>query len=153
MKATSEVGDSLRNIQSKARENVQAVDAAAQEIVTSANAAEQAAEDVDIRRMGIEAGELELHGGLGDGLLHLAAHDVGFLHELPDPTAPAGPEAELQESDGDNRSRDGSDGTDESLLAADFLANIFAEDGGLEVGKDLRTVGMHELKRRKSPSR
>lgn len=47
MKATSEVGDSLRNIQAKARENVQAVDAAAQEIVTSANAAEQAAEDVD----------------------------------------------------------------------------------------------------------
>ena len=47
MKATSEVGDSLRNIQAKARENVQAVDAAAQDIVTSASAAEQAAEDVD----------------------------------------------------------------------------------------------------------
>lgn len=46
MKATSEVGESLRNIQAKARENVQAVDAAAQDIVTSASAAEQAANEV-----------------------------------------------------------------------------------------------------------
>ena len=47
MKATGEVGESLRNIQAKARENVQAVDAAAQDIISSASAAEKAAGHVD----------------------------------------------------------------------------------------------------------
>ncbi|MTJ93544.1 MAG: bacteriohemerythrin [Desulfovibrio sp.] len=47
MNATREVGESLRSIQTKARENVQAVDAAAQDIINSASTAEQAAEDVN----------------------------------------------------------------------------------------------------------
>ena len=47
MKATGEVGESLRSIQAKARENVHAVDAAAQDIVSSASAAEEAAGHVD----------------------------------------------------------------------------------------------------------
>ena len=47
MNATREVGESLRNIQAKARENVQAVDAAAQDIISSASTAEQAAADVN----------------------------------------------------------------------------------------------------------
>ena len=47
MNATREVGESLRSIQTKARENVQAVDAAAQDIISSASTAEQAAEDVN----------------------------------------------------------------------------------------------------------
>ena len=47
MNATREVGESLRSIQANARENVQAVDAAAQDIVSSAGTAEQAAEDVN----------------------------------------------------------------------------------------------------------
>ena len=47
MNATREVGDSLHNIQVKARENVQAVDAAAQDIINSASTAEQAAADVN----------------------------------------------------------------------------------------------------------
>ena len=47
MNATREVGESLSSIQANARENVQAVDAAAQDIVASADTAEQAAEDVN----------------------------------------------------------------------------------------------------------
>ena len=47
MNATREVGESLRSIQAKARENVQAVDSAAQDIIASAHTAEQAAADVN----------------------------------------------------------------------------------------------------------
>ena len=47
MNATREVGESLRSIQTKARENVQAVDSAAQDIIASAHTAEQAAADVN----------------------------------------------------------------------------------------------------------
>ncbi len=47
MNATREVGESLHSIQTKARENVQAVDSAAQDIIASAHTAEQAAADVN----------------------------------------------------------------------------------------------------------
>jgi len=62
--------------------------------------------------------------------------EVGVLNEFAGSSTPACPEAKAEDADGNNRSREGVDDTDEGLSACDFLADVFAKKATLEVGRD-----------------
>ena len=83
-------------------------------------------EEMDIRGMCIHVAQTERHFGLGDGLILLGIVDQAFLDEITTPAAPAGPETEFEKSDRKTWSRDSTDHSHQSLLAADFSTHIFA---------------------------
>lgn len=94
------------------------------------------AEYMDIRRVGIQGGEAESDRGFGDWSIVIATHHQRFLLKFPGATTPSGPQTEFKKSDGHNRGGDHIDDTHQRLTAIDFLAHIFAEDDGLQIGKD-----------------
>jgi hypothetical protein len=96
----------------------------------------ESAEDMDIGGVGVEGGELELDLAGGDGLVILGVEDGGLLGEPAGAAAPAGPEAELEESERDGGRGNDADDADEGLLSAGLLTDILAEDTGLKVGQD-----------------
>ena len=95
-----------------------------------------AAEDMHIRGMGVEGGEVESDLAGGDGFIVLGVEDRGLLRKFPDPTAPAGPEAEFKKTERDRRGGDDSDDADEGLLAAGFLPDILAKETRLKIWQD-----------------
>lgn len=96
-----------------------------------------AAEDVNICGVGIELAKLKLDVGLGEHMFVVSAgKDAGSLGEAALATAPARPEAQLEEGDRKCGSRNGGDDADQGLLTADFGADILAKEAGLKIGKD-----------------
>lgn len=87
-------------------------------------------------------GEAEGNLRLGDCLILLRIVDEALLNEITASAAPAGPEAEFEERDGQRGCGYCPDHTDECLLAADFRTDILAEDCSLKVWKN--EIGGHE---------
>ena len=96
----------------------------------------ESAEDMDIGGVGVEGGEVEVHFAGGDGFLVFGSEDGGLLGEAAGAAAPAGPEAEFEKSERNGGSGDDADDADEGLLSASLLADILAEEAGLEVGQN-----------------
>jgi hypothetical protein len=94
----------------------------------------ESTENMDICGMGIEGGELEFDLALRDGGILLWRKDGGLLRELTDAATPAGPEAELEKAERQNRGGDHPDYAHERLLATGLLANILAKHAGLQIG-------------------
>lgn len=94
--------------------------------------------EMHIGGVSAEVGQREGNLRLSNRLILFRVVDKTLLDELAAPSAPAGPKAELEKTDGERGGWNGSDDPDERLLAAEFRTHILAEDGRLEVGKDGR---------------
>jgi len=93
-----------------------------------------AAEEVYIGGVRAQIREAEGNLSLGNGLIFLGIIDEALLDEITAAAAPACPEAELEEADGQGGGRYSTDHPDESLLPADLGPDILTEDGCLQIG-------------------
>ena len=93
-----------------------------------------AAEEVDIGGVCAEIREGERDFRLGNGLILFGIIDEALLDEVSAAAAPACPEAELEEANGQGGGGDCADHPDEGLLPADLGPDILAEDCCLEIG-------------------
>ena len=94
------------------------------------------AEDVDIRHMSFQGRKRELYFALRETLIVLAAEDQRLLQKVPSAAAPARPQIEFEETDGERQGWDNSEDANERLLPADFGAHVFTKYGGLEIWED-----------------
>lgn len=85
-----------------------------------------ASEEMHIGGVGIQIGEGEGNLGLGDRLILLGIINKALLDEVTAPSAPAGPEAEFEESYRKSGGWNGPDNADQRLLTAQLGANILA---------------------------
>jgi hypothetical protein len=93
----------------------------------------EAAEDGDIG--GVEFGGVEDEAGVGVGEGgFVGAEQAGGLGEGALAGAPAGEDAEFEDAQGIGGGGDGIDDADEGVGACRFEADVFAEQGGLEIG-------------------
>jgi hypothetical protein len=92
-----------------------------------------AAEEMDVRCMGIKIIEAEGDLRLRDRLILLGIIDKALLDKVTTASAPTAPEAEFEKADRQVGSRDRTDDADQSLLTAQFRADILAENRGLQV--------------------
>jgi len=90
-------------------------------------------EEMHIGSVRAQIGKAEGNLRLRNRLILLWIIDEALLDEVTAAAAPAGPEAELEEGDGQRGCGDCPDHADECLLAADFGPDILAEDCGLKV--------------------
>lgn len=95
------------------------------------------AKEMDIGGMGVEIGEGEGNLSLSDGLILLGIVDEAFLNEVTTAATPPRPEAEFEKSNRELRCRDHAEHTDKCLLTTDLSSYIFAENGSLQIGKDI----------------
>ena len=93
-----------------------------------------AAEEVDVGGMCAEIRKSEGDLRLSNCLILFGIIDEALLDEIPAAAAPACPEAELEEADGQSGGGDRADHPDEGLLPADLGPDILAEDGCLKIG-------------------
>ena len=92
-----------------------------------------ASEEVDIGGVSIQIVEIERDLRLSNRLILFGIVDQALLDEITASAAPASPEAEFEKRDRQRWGWDRPDHAYESLLSADFGANILAEDRGLKV--------------------
>jgi hypothetical protein len=93
-------------------------------------------EDMNIRGMGIESGEMKLNLACRDGFLVFGIQDGGMLDELADATTPSRPKTKLEKTEWDRRGGNHTDDANERLLAARLLPHILAQDAGLQIGQN-----------------
>lgn len=94
------------------------------------------AENVHVRRVSIQGRKGELNLALGNRILIIGIEDQRVLIELPDSAAPSSPQAKLEKPDRHHRGGNDSHNADEGLLPAGLLADVLAENAGLEVRQD-----------------
>jgi hypothetical protein len=92
-----------------------------------------AAEEMDVRCMGIKIIEAKGDLCLRDRLILLGIIDKALLDKVTTASAPTTPKAEFEKADRQVGSRDRTDDADQSLLTTQFRADILAENGGLQV--------------------
>ena len=92
-----------------------------------------AAEEIYVRGHDFHVLQLEVHAAFSEHLFGGIEQFCGLL-ELADAIAPAGPQAELEEANGDLRGRYGINDPNEGLHAGDLAPDVFAKDGGLAIG-------------------
>lgn len=94
------------------------------------------AEHGDIRGAIGRFPKLELHFAFAqDGGL-IGTEQPALFNKLADPGGPSIEQAQFKGRDGDAGDTDGIDDADNEKITVGFLANIFAKEAGLEVGKN-----------------
>ena len=112
-------------------------------------------EEIDVGRVAFLVLQLELRDGLRhDGDL-IGPHQPGELGEGALTGAPAGPDAELEQTHRILRRTDEVHDPDDGMATAGFNADIFTGEGGLEIGLhgvhlDWGDVGLRNLKKRRT---
>src|ERR1700678_2055734 len=92
------------------------------------------AENVDVGGVALLVAEAEPGGGGGEDGLVVGGDEAGDLLEVADARGPAGPDAKLDDLDGQRGGADEVDDADDGVGAAGFDTDVFADEGGLEVG-------------------
>ena len=88
--------------------------------------------EVHVGRHCVHFLQAEIHGAFAEDFF-IRSEQLRGLLEFTDAVAPAGPEAQLQETDGNLWRGHGIDDPDEGLHAGDFTTDVFAQDGRLAV--------------------
>ena len=94
------------------------------------------AKNVHVGRVSIQGRKRKLHLALGYRVFIIGIEDQRVLIELSDSAAPSSPQAKLEKPDRHHRGGNDSHNADEGLLPAGLLADVLAENAGLEVRKN-----------------